>query len=345
MSEPLRQGWLFDGRSAVRRTVSVALGGDHLLIDGAECVPFARLVRRGDGARDVFGHRDMEGWRLGFDMPLPDAWRAALPGPERYGGLIDRLGLPGAVAGGIVLSALILFSLWKAPELLAPLVPKSVERRLGDAIVGDLGGRTCVDPRGQAVLDDLARRLSPAGAPMRVRVVDLGIANAVALPGGQIALFDGILRQARSPDEIAGVLAHEIGHVERRHVMASLIRQFGLGLVLGGSNKAGEYAQVLLAAGYSREAEREADRFAIERLTANHISTRPTADFFGRVAGDNAGIEEALSWLSSHPVSRERRDAFRAADRHVANPRPALDENGWRAVRGMCRTGKNDRPS
>lgn len=331
-------GWHFDGDSAVRHIVSVTRDGDRLLIDGFAPVPIEKLVARGDGSRTVFGHRDIEGWRLGFDAPLPADWQAVLPRPERYGGLVDRFGLAGAVAGGIALSGALIFGLWKAPEIIAPLVPQSWERKLGDAIVGDLGGRACTGRDGQQALDRLASRLSPDGTPMRVRVVDIAVPNAVALPGGQIAIFSGLIAEAKSSDEVAGVLAHEIGHVKHRHVMAGLIRQFGFGLLLGGSSKAGEYAQVLLSAGYTRAAEREADRFAIRRLSANSISTRATADFFGRAAKSEAGMETALSWLSTHPVSRERRDLFRTADKAIVDPRPAMDAKDWRAVRRMCKT-------
>jgi predicted Zn-dependent protease len=175
---------------------------------------------------------------------------------------------------------------------------------------------------------------------MRIRVVAIPIPNAVALPGGQIAIFDGLVRQAKSPDEIAGVLGHEIGHVEHRHVMASLIRQFGLGLVLGGSGKGVQYAQALLDARYSRGAESEADAYAIKALTANHISTRPTADFFARMTkGEGSGsatVDNALSWLSSHPVSAARRDLFSKADQAITDPRPAMSAADWAAVKAMC---------
>ena len=336
--------WFYDGQTAVRRSVTVELGGDHLLIDRRMTIAFAELTRVGDTSRSVFGRTGDPGWRLGFDSPLPPDWQDALPSHVRYGSLIDRFGLAGTVAGGIVISALVLFGLWKTPEILAPLVPPSWERKLGDAIVGDLGGQACVAPAGQKILDDLARRLSEADRPMRVRVVNIGIPNAVALPGGQIALFDGILAQAKSPDEIAGVLAHEIGHVEHRDVMAGLIRQFGLGLVLGGSNRAGEYANLLLSAGYSRTAERSADQFAIARLSANRISTLPAADFFDRMSKldstGNAGVDSAIGWLSSHPISRERRDYFRAADKRIDNQRPAMSAADWNTVRAICERQK-----
>ncbi len=334
------EAWLYDGVIATRHIVQVRREGDRLVIDGHESVAIADLIRRGEGAKDVFGLKNNPGWRLGFDHPLTPDWTAALPVAQRYGRMIDRVGLIPAVIAGIAVSALVIFGLYRAPDVIAPLVPERWEQAFGDALVGDLGGRTCTSADGQRVLDRLGNELSLGKRTMRIRIVDIPIPNAVALPGGQIAVFDGILKQAKSPDEIAGVLAHEIGHVEHRHVMAGLIRQFGLGLVLGGSNKGVQYAQALLDARYSRSAESEADGYAIRALTANHISTRPTADFFARMSNldqtGNKTVDTAFSWLSSHPVSTERRDRFSAADKAIATPRPALSAADWAAVKAMC---------
>lgn len=339
MTEPV-SAWLYDGVTAIRQIVEVRRDGDALVIQGHDAIPLADLVRRDAGKRAIFGRKGNPGWRLGFDGPVPEDWLAALPAAPRYGGLVDRFGLVPAVIAGIAASAAVLFGLYRAPDLIAPLVPERWERAFGDAMVGDLGGRTCISPEGQRVLDRLGRDLSLGDRDMRIRVVDIPIPNAVALPGGQIALFDGLVRQAKSPDEIAGVLGHEIGHVERRHVMAGLIRQFGLGLVLGGSNKGVQYAQALLDARYSRGAESEADAYAIEALTANRISTAPTADFFTRMSkGEttgNATVDTAFSWLSSHPVSAARRDRFRAAGKAISNPRPSMSAAEWAAVKAMC---------
>lgn len=339
------EAWLYDGVIATRHIVQVRREGDRLVIEGHEPVAIADLIRRGESGKDVFGLKSNPGWRLGFDHPLPPDWTAALPVAQRYGRLIDRVGLIPAVIAGVAVSALVIFGLYRAPDVIAPLVPERWEQAFGDAMVGDLGGRTCTSGDGQRVLDRLGNELSLGKRTMRIRIVDIPIPNAVALPGGQIALFDGILKQAKSPDEIAGVLAHEIGHVEHRHVMAGLIRQFGLGLVLGGSNKGVQYAQALLDARYSRSAESQADIYAIKALTANHISTRPTAEFFQRMSkGDTTGnrtIDTAFSWLSSHPVSAERRDKFSRADARIADPRPSMSADDWTAVKAIC--GKKTR--
>ena len=102
-------------------------------------------------------------------------------------------------------------------------------------MVGDFGGRFCNGPGGQAALDALVRKIDQGKPAVRVHVANIGMVNAVALPGGNIVLFRGLLQEAKSPDEIAGVLGHEIGHVRKRHVVRALMRQAGLSVLLPSS--------------------------------------------------------------------------------------------------------------
>jgi len=177
---------------------------------------------------------------------------------------------------------------------------------------------------------------------MRFTMVDLPIVNAAALPGGRILIFRGLVDQARSPDELAGVLAHEIGHVERRHVMVAMLRRFGLGLLLGGGGTSAEYGQALLDARYSQAAESEADGWSIERLRAAGISPAPTAALFARLQREEGSIPALLAWFASHPPSAARERRFAASAQDMGPSRPALDSYQWALVRGMCAAGKKD---
>ncbi|MET0373404.1 MAG: M48 family metallopeptidase [Rhizorhabdus sp.] len=344
MSEPSEPApralaWLHDGQSAVRHDVTVAIDGGDLLIEGFPPVPIDRL-RRLDSADMAFGRSDLKGWRLGFDVepPHPILWR--LPARARYGGPIDRIGLWGAAAIGLALSALVVLGAIQGLDLLARAIPYSWEQRLGDAISGDFGEHACRGPAGQKALDGLARRLSPSGRPMRVGVVNLPVVNAVALPGGRILIFRGLIDDAKSPDEVAGVLAHEIGHVEHRHVMVSLLRRFGIGLLIGSGGSAAEYGQALIESRYSRAAESEADDYSIEHMVRAGISTAPTAAMFGRFGRDEAGMPGLFVYMASHPPSAERNRRFKAATKRVLRPTPSLDPAGWDAVRTMCGKAK-----
>ena len=154
-----------------------------------------------------------------------------------------------------------------SPQWLAPLIPDSVDEKLGDALVGDFGGRFCSTPAGDAALKKLVASLDANPGDLQVEVAKIDMVNAVALPGGKVILFDGLVKQARSPDEVAGVLAHEIGHVRERHVMQGLLRQMGLAVVLGGfDGSGGSTLNSLLSTTYTRDSEREADDHSLKAL-------------------------------------------------------------------------------
>ena len=345
--------WHYDGKSATRHTVRVVPMADSFRLegDGAASGPhgWSEVVALdGTRGRSVYGLRRVQGWRLIFDGPPPPAFAAHLPLPGRYGRWIDRFGLVRAAIAFTVISALIVALVLSAPAWIAPLVPQSVENRLGDAMVGDFGGRFCQTPAGRLALNRLAAKLGGGDAGVRsVEVANLPMVNAVALPGGRVMLFQGLLAQAKSADEVAGVLGHEIGHVRHRDTMAALIRQLGLSVVLGGmdGNISGLVGSAL-SLGYSRKAESAADDYAIGVLASSAIEPDATAHFFDKLSGGKAGetLERASNWISSHPVSADRKAAFLKSHRPGAAYRPALSDADWRALRGMCAADKHVAP-
>lgn len=348
-SAPSEAGYIvghYDGESAVRRAPAMVVDGLHFsLIDGERVsgpFPFADLTGRGRiGAHVQYGLKGRPGWRIDLPPPIPDAILMRLPPAENYGRVIDRIGLwkGAAVCAGI--AALVVFGVAQLPELAARLIPQSVERRLGSALVGDFGNRTCNSAAGEAALLKLVDRLGPEAHQAEIRVVNVPIVNAVALPGGHVLLFDGLVRKAASPDEVAGVLAHELGHVANRDVLAALIRQLGLSVVLGGLNgDVGGWLNTLLAAGYSRGAESNADGYAIDMLRQAHVSPLATAGFFQRLAVVERGAPRAsavLGYMSSHPMSDTRRKRFADSARKDGSDRPALTPEEWKALRNICR--------
>jgi predicted Zn-dependent protease len=153
-------------------------------------------------------------------------------------------------------------------------------------------------------------------------------------------LFDKLLKTVRTPDELAGVLAHEIAHVRKRHVTAAMIRQFGIGIVataLGGTT--GGNVDGFVALDFSRRAEREADGEAIAGLQRAGISPAPTAAFFDRLGKTEKGLgrfEPAFAYLSSHPLSGGRAKRFRTAKQGGVAYTPALTAREWAELRAIC---------
>jgi predicted Zn-dependent protease len=293
------------------------------------------------------GRFDNPDWRLVAEPPFPAAWLKGLaPAGRPSGRALRAWGLVGAV---LLAAAGLLWARGDAlVEAAAPLVPPAVTEPLGKAFVAQLvGERRCETPEAKAALAALLARLGTPG-PVTLTVADTGFANAFAGPGGQVVLTRGLLEEASGPDEVAGVLAHELGHVARHHPTEALLRQYGLGLLTG--SLGGGYADaanmgLLLAA--SRDAEREADGYALERLKGARISTAGLLGFFERHATPKAARGEARSatdagrdllerigsYATTHPADVERIAAFRAAARGGT---PALPPDRWAALKSVC---------
>jgi predicted Zn-dependent protease len=133
--------------------------------------------------------------------------------------------------------------------------------------------------------------------------------NAFALPGGTIVLLDG-LTGALTDDQVIAVVGHELGHVVHRHTMQRLVRQMSM-LALA-SVVLGDISGIAAAASagfqdlhYTRDAEREADAFALEFLRRGQVPLRRMVEMF-EVISQRQGPGSAPGFLSSHPPTEER---------------------------------------
>jgi predicted Zn-dependent protease len=241
--------------------------------------------------------------------------------------------LVGISAAATLLAGMVIF----VPEVLARRMPMSWERKLGAAYELPIEANRCAGAK--ASLDALIDRIDPQARAdgFTLELVDLDVANAVALPGGRMVIFSGLLKEMEKGDAVAGVVAHEIAHVRRRHVAAGVIRDLGLGTIvtlMGGGAVAGN-AGGLLSLKFTRSAEAEADEDAIAMLRTTGIDPRPTAHLFEQFAkenGDGFGVE----FLQSHPLSRERAKRFAASFDKSAAYRPALDSSALKALEAAC---------
>jgi Zn-dependent protease with chaperone function len=230
---------------------------------------------------------------------------------------------------------------------LAGLLPTEFRQSIGRQVVQSIGkGRAaCHTSEGDEALRRLTERLSAAaGQRFNVTVLDWELVNAFAAPGEQIVIARGLIEKAKSADEVAGVLAHEMGHGIERHPETGIIRAIGLGaaveLMLGGSS--GSLARlglVLAQLGYSRAAEREADARALEILEKSQIAPQGFAGFFKRLDKEERGsMVGELSLFRTHPMLAER---ARLAESRPAYPAtPALTEADWQALKSICNVSR-----
>lgn len=342
--------WHFDGLSAARRTVEIQTIGENFYLVERERRhgPFAfcdlsYVGQQGDAT--VYSHPDRDGWRLGLSGPVPADLARFLPAKRTYGGFIDKLGLGPASLAFAVASAAVVGIVLLTPQWLAPFIPSSFEKTMGDTLVGDFGGRFCSTDKGKLALNKLVAALDDDPKDLQVEVAKIDMINAVALPGNKVILFDGLVKQASSPDEVAGVLAHEIGHVRERHVMQGLLRQMGLSLVLGGldGNSSG-LLNGALSMTYSRSSENDADTHSIKAMKKANISPIATADFFKQLASmdgsENVKANSITGYMSSHPLSLERKKRFERSVEKGRAYKPALTSAEWTELKTMCTQDK-----
>lgn len=351
-----------DGQTAARHDVAVALaaGGLHIAADDGR---FLHLWRYED-------LRTSERPRVNAPLRLstaatPDA-RLVVDSANFYDGLrhrapalfargLDRPAVRRRWVIGLACVAVAAVALWKGVPVLAtslaPLVPAEWVRGWGEALSAQITGdaRQCEDPDGLQALQQMTDRLlADAGStlPTTVVVIDHKMANAFAAPGGNVVILRGLIDEAETADEVAGVLAHELGHAVKRHPTQALIRYAGvsllLGLIGGDSNiiveTVAEVGGLALLLSYNRDMEREADIFAYDLLQRTNIGADGLISFFERLSDETGEADDPLStYLSTHPSTRERIAALRQAYVNLPSPRPALDQDAWQALRSICR--------
>jgi len=206
-----------------------------------------------------------------------------------------------------------------AAGLLARSLPASVEQAVGAGALDFLDDRmlapTKLSATQRAAITARFRALTAAMdnvPPYEIvfRKSRIG-PNALALPSGQIVLTDEIVKLLDDDDAVMGVLAHELGHLQRRHLMRRLIQSSAIGAlatVLFGDVSAvvANIPTLLLDMKYSRDVEREADDYAIALFKANGMSRQKLAYVFEKLGEKEAKGETMPPYLSSHPASAER---------------------------------------
>jgi len=234
-------------------------------------------------------------------------------------------------------------------------LPKTLEMRLGaqakEQIITALSIRQPTSSNKSMVckgggLDDLDQLISTlynewdVDQKINVEVINLDIENAFALPGGNILVFDGLLRNLKHPNELAGILAHETAHIHYRHPTEIFLKEIGtfalLGLVFGdvtGASVMAGLGKILIGTAYSREAERTSDEFGVAVMNEADFDARPLAEFLLRLDAKLGDLENIFSFVLTHPGSKSRATWVM---KHSTGTQPALSADAWRKVRNIC---------
>jgi predicted Zn-dependent protease len=194
---------------------------------------------------------------------------------------------------------------------------KENEKRLGDMILKTIKatGQEVDSAKVRAYIDSIGRRLCDDNgiefSKIKIHVIKSHEVNAFALPDNNIVIYTGLIDYAKNAEEVAGVMAHEIGHMEKNHVMKKLGKEIGIAMlwtIAGGD--AGfeimkETARVLSSSAFDRSQESEADLFAVEMMAKANIDPENLGSFLFRL-DQSHDLPDELVWISTHPDSKER---------------------------------------
>ena len=295
-------------------TVSVSAGGlDHDQL----------VVRWGAPAQTLFLK----------DPVLIRAIRAAAPHEltkdlEQTAATVRRMRTRHRTVWALVLAAIggLTLTVWFSTDLLVQWavdrIPPEWEQRLGQSAYQDFLRQHTVVKEGpsMAAVEEITRRLtdhlSKNPYTFEISVVKNDVVNAFALPGGYIVVFTGLLEQAKSGEEVAGVLSHEVNHVLKRHSLERIVKQLGVVAVVGiifGNQQGltGVMKQVgteLLSLKFGRAQETEADLTGLQLLHRARIDPAGMISFFQRLSEQEQGRVE---WLSTHPMSAGRAERLK----------------------------------
>jgi predicted Zn-dependent protease len=255
------------------------------------------------------------------------------------------------IVTGLALVALLGYALLSLlPPALARLMPDEWRERLGrqaeQSFIGSYS--ECKSAEGSRALAALGYRLFENNADLApdftLSVYRLPAINAFALPGGRIIVSGKLIEAAKTPEEVAGVLAHELGHVDSRDPEVALVRLTGLQLLISlatgsdGGSVVSNLAGLAALLRYTRAAEIRADDYAQMLLNRARIDPLGLKHFFESVkkleeahapAGPLGGL------LSTHPATEERIARIRPLENGPA--RPVMSNELWRALKAICR--------
>jgi Zn-dependent protease with chaperone function len=366
-------GLFFDGVTSARQEVTVELAPAAVQIrtDAGELVaewPYAEIgifsapegvMRLGRAKSPVPARLELR------DRELAVAFNARAGAVKRVGA-VDRRTSTKVVAWSLaaVVSAVLVavFGVPAMVERVTPLVPIKIEQRLGASVDSqvrallDHGSHDrfeCAAQPGRAAFDKLVRQLETAGAlplPVHAVVVRRSEANAIALPGGRIYVFEGLVDKADTADELAGVIAHEMGHIAHRDGVRAVIQAAGLSFMFGmligdfsGGGAAVLAMRTVLQSSYSRDTEAAADAYGAGLIAKLGRDPRALGTILIRIAGTPGPMSKILL---DHPEAQDRAAAINA----IAAPKPRsgtfadgtggvaglVDAAEWAALKKIC---------
>lgn len=196
-------------------------------------------------------------------------------------------------------------------------ITENLDEQLGDvfwksysAEMVEVKDRKIVEPI-QQMVTNICSDNNIASSSINVHVVENKEINAFAMPGRHLVVHTGLIDFADHQEEIAGVIAHEIAHIESGHVVKKLGKEIGLSILMNltlgdiGGEVVRNALSTITSTAYDRSLEKEADLKAVDYMVAAKMNPTYLASFLEKL-DQQAQTPEVLQWVSTHPDSKER---------------------------------------
>lgn len=201
-------------------------------------------------------------------------------------------------------------------------VTDALEKQVGDMVWEGMKDQSVEEGGEYNRVDSLVTALCKSNGierkKIKLHIMGDSEVNAFAMPDNHMVVHTGLINAVKNNGELSGVLAHEIAHMELSHVMKKLLKQMGYTFLISittgeaGGEAIKQVLGMLSSTAYDRKLEKDADIKAVEYLKKTGISANGFADFLYRL-GEKDGALGNLSWISTHPDSRERAKYIREA--------------------------------
>ena len=191
-----------------------------------------------------------------------------------------------------------------------------------------------------SIVDRICSKNNINRETIKIHIIIKDDIKAFAMPGGHLVVYSGLITACDNPDELAGVLAHEISHIKLDHVMKKLIKEIGLSVLIsmtsgnGSAETIQKISKLLSSSAFDRKLEKEADISAVEYMINANINSEPLAEFLYKLAENKKDETAYESWLSTHPDSKKRAEYILEYSKNkLKNPQPSLSESSWKSLK------------
>ena len=197
-------------------------------------------------------------------------------------------------------------------------VTRSTEEKLGDMFweMFDRSGKGIHTSEVMIPLDSILTKICTSNKidikKIKLHIIKSDEINAFALPNNHLVLCSELIISSEDEAELAGVISHELAHLQLNHVMKKLVKEVGLSVLISmvagesGGKIIEETAKLLSSTAYDRKLEKEADIKAVDYLMKANINPEPFANFMYKLADKELNAGKHLVWISTHPGSIER---------------------------------------